>query len=202
MANPNLVNIVLILDRSVNIAPLEATIIAEINALITAQKAAPGLKDAVVTLIKFDDLFEYVWKHVPLDDVPTLTSDYFANRGRMAVQDAIGRGIVDVFDTYNTLDYLAQPGITLFCIMSFGVDEISLTFRCSDYLKDRLDWQETEYSWEFRYWGTNQVADVEAAKFGIANADSHDFVNNAAGVQGAINGVANSFDSEITTART
>lgn len=202
MPNPNLTDIVLILDRSSYISAVEADIIAEINTLITNQKAAGGLKDAVVTLVVFDDLFEYVWYRVPLDDVPTLAVDDFFDRGRMAVKDGIGRSIIDVFNKYQTLQDQSIPGNIVFCIMSFGADQISLTFHEDSGLKDRLDWQEAQYSWDFWYWGTNQVADVEALKYGIDVAQSFDFVNNAAGVAGAINGVADSFDTTITTART
>lgn len=202
MPDANLTDIVLILDHSDNIAVTEGDIISEINALITSQKAAGGLKNAVVTLIKYDDLFEYVWYRIPLADVPTLTSDEFADRGRMAVKDGIGRGIIDVFDKYERMSDAVVPVNILFCIMSYGIDEISLTFHKNDALKERLDWQEAQFSWDFWYWGTNQTADVEAAKYGIDLAQSFDFVDDAAGVQGAINGGADSFDTSITTART
>jgi len=204
MSNSTLTDVILILDHSADIASTEAFIIAQINAMITTQQALSLLayRDVTVTLIKFDNLYKFVWYRIPILEVPTLTSAEFADDGGIAIKDGIGRGIIDVFDKYQTMLSGDVPGNTIFCIMSYGVDDASLTFRVAANLKERLDWQESEHSWDFWYWGTNQVSATEAAKYGISAGHAVDFTDDNAGVTAAINSaVADSFNSTVSYER-
>jgi len=186
--------IVLVVDRSVDIAATEADIITQINAFVATQQAYIGGDDAKLTLIMFDDLFEFVWYRVAIADVPVLTSTEFYNRGRIAVKDAIGRAIIEIYGKLGTLNYAEQPDNVTVFVMSYGVDAQSMTFRVDGNLEDRVDLQEASYSWDFRYLGTNQVSAVEAVKYGIPVGHATDFTDNTAGVTAAINGAgANSF---------
>ena len=194
--------IIVIIDRSVDIASVEADIITQLNACMATQKAYIGGNDAKVTLIAYDDLFEIIGYRIPLQEVPTLTSTEFYSRGRIALKDAIGRSIIEIAGKLATLNSVEQPDNVLVLIMSFGVDAQSLTFRVDDNLKDFVDFAEAAYSWDFYYQGTNQVSAVEAVKYGIPIGHATDFTDNTAGVTAAINGAgANSFLTAAHDAR-
>lgn len=88
-------HLVSILDRSGSMYGTEADVIGAYNSLMAEQTkmAKKGGYKAKSTLILFDDQYQEVYSKVPLNKVPTLTSEVYSVRGGTALNDAIGKAI-------------------------------------------------------------------------------------------------------------
>ena len=86
--NQNLTEMIFILDRSGSMESLAEETIGGFNSLIKKQKAEHG--EARVTTVLFDDEYEVLHDHVPIQQVGRLTGKEYYARGCTALLDAVG----------------------------------------------------------------------------------------------------------------
>lgn len=76
MPKQGLTDITFVLDRSGSMQSVAGDTVGAFNKFVADQKAAPG--ECLLTLVQFDDEYEFVYRGTPIRDVPPLT---FAPRG-------------------------------------------------------------------------------------------------------------------------
>lgn len=152
MANPNLTQLVFLLDRSGSMQSIKSDIIGGFHAFVTEQRATDG--QCAVTLAQFDHEYEVVYQGIPLDHVPSLA---LSPRGRTALLDAMGKLITDTAAEIDALPEDDRPGTVVVAIMTDGLENASCEWRRPD-IKSLVEQQTNERGWEFLYMGADQDA--------------------------------------------
>lgn len=85
--NENLTEMIFVLDRSGSMEHLTQETIGGFNSLINKQKKD---NETYVTTVLFDDYYELLHDHLPINSVPRLTDTEYYARGCTALLDAVG----------------------------------------------------------------------------------------------------------------
>ena len=171
--NPHLTEILFILDRSGSMAPLTEAAISGFNNFLRDQAAEPGL--ARLTLMLFDDQFEYPVSSLPLPEITPLDTTIYTARGSTALLDAMGTGIDQLGKRLAALPESDRPGTVIVAILTDGEENASAVYTWNDVQK-RIRHQSEAYNWHFLFLGANQDAIATAAKVGIQAANSANWV--------------------------
>lgn len=158
--NPNLTEIVYILDRSGSMQAMQEPAMAAFNDFIKAQLDVPG--QARLTLVQFDDAYEVIVSATLLQEVPRLTSATYQPRGTTALLDAIGRSIQETDHRLSTLPEAEKPGKVILAIFTDGLENASREYsakRVGDLIRHGRD----QKNWEFLFLAANQDAIASAA---------------------------------------
>ena len=161
--NPNLTELVFVLDRSGSMAGLEADTIGGYNAMIEKQKKEPG--DAIVTTVLFDDRYEMLYSGVDIHKVEPLTGKQYFARGMTALLDAVGKTIAAMDEKYGKLPGCMIPEKTLFVITTDGMENASREFDRRG-IKALIE-AHKEKGWEFLFLGANIDAVQVGGSMGI-----------------------------------
>jgi uncharacterized protein YegL len=156
--NKNLTDITIVLDRSGSMQSCRTDAQGGVNSFIEDQAKQSG--EALLTLVQFDNEYEFVHKGVPIKDVPPFT---LVPRGSTALYDAIGRAINETGERLAKIPEQDRPGLVLFAIVTDGEENDSKEFT-QEQIKKMIDHQTTKYNWKFTYVGANQDA------FKVANS--------------------------------
>ena len=156
MNNREVVDIVVLIDKSFSMGGMIDETIGAFNGFLKEQREIEG--EALLTLILFDHECEAPYFQVPLDFVEDLTRETYQVRGNTAMYDAIGLAI-DVMELANKSEKV------IFLIQSDG-QENSSTLYSGDLLARRIKAQE-KLGWDFKFIGTGIDAIKEGSKFGL-----------------------------------
>ena len=139
------VHIVSVLDRSGSMGGTEAEVIGAYNAYLEDHKkiAKENKTTFKTTLILFDNQYEEVYKKVPIEQTPELTSDVYKVRGMTAYFDAIGK-------TINTFEGKEK---VMFFIETDGHENASKEFDASK-IKALVE-KKKEDGWDFNFVGAD-----------------------------------------------
>lgn len=157
------------------------------NQFLADQKQAPG--EAAITLVQFDDVYEAVYRGIPIKDARPLDGSTFVPRGSTALLDAIGRTINDAGKRLEAMPEDQRPENVIFVIVTDGEENASREFNAAQ-VNDLISHQRDVYRWEFVFLGANQDAITTAANLGISTANALTYAANAAGVQRAYNSLS------------
>jgi len=163
--NQQLVDIVVVLDRSGSMAAGIDDTIGGFNTFLDEQKRAEGL--ARLTLTQFDHEYEIVYEREDIAKVPPLDRSTYVPRGRTALLDAIGRTISVVGARVASETVADQPWKVVFVIITDGQENASREFNRARVL-EMIRKQEKEGGWEFVFLAANQDAIAEAGLIGIS----------------------------------
>ena len=177
--NPELTELVLIIDRSGSMSGLETDTIGGINAVIAKNKKAPGT--CTVSTVLFDNVSEVLHNRVDLVDVAPLTERDYQVRGCTALLDAVGDAIVRSKRVQNYMPQGHKAGHVIFVITTDGFENASCKYTYAQ-VKKMIDAQQ-ELGWEFMFLGANIDAAAEAARLGIAQDRAVDYVCDSVGTQ-------------------
>ena len=161
--NPDLAELVFVLDRSGSMAGMERAVIDGFNQLVEKQRRLPGR--TLVSVELFDDRFEVLYDRAELDRVRPLTEREYYPRGCTALLDAVGRAIRHIAREQREARPPERPGHTLFVINTDGLENAS-----REYTRERIREmvrEEEKYGWEFLFLGANMDAVTEAQRFGF-----------------------------------
>jgi hypothetical protein len=167
--NSNLTEILFILDRSGSMAPLTETAISGFNNFLRDQAAEPGI--ARLTLLLFDDRFEFPFNSLPLSEIPPLDTTIYTARGSTALLDAMASGIDQLGQRLAALHENDRPATVIVATFTDGEENASRLNTWHDVQK-RIRHQSDHYNWHFLFLGANQDAIATAAKVGINAAHS------------------------------
>ena len=175
MNKNNVTEIVFILDRSGSMSGLEADTIGGFNGLIKKQKKEPG--QAFVTTVLFDDAYEMIHDRLPLEAMEVLTNRDYYVRGTTALLDAIGKTILHM------KSHLKDPEAkVLFVITTDGMENASCEFSYTR-IRNMIQKQEEDCSWEFIFLGANIDAVETAKNIGISQEHAATYKGDAYGTQ-------------------
>ena len=175
-------DITIVLDRSGSMAAVADDTIGGFNQFLLDQKRAPG--DGVLTLVQFDNEYEFVHTAKPLSEVPPLDSATFIPRGMTALLDAIGRAIGETHERLAKMDESQRPGTVIFVILTDGHENASRETTV-DTVFQRITEQQEKRGWKFIFLGANQDAIKSAAKLGIGAGSSLTYAHTGGGSRSA-----------------
>jgi len=171
----DLTDITLVIDRSGSMQSIRDDAQGGINAFIGGQSQTPG--DVLVTLVQFDTEYEFLYRGVPVRDVPPYE---LVPRGSTALLDAVGRAINETGARLAKLPETQRPGLVVFVVMTDGQENSSREFTKAQ-IRKMIEHQQSVFNWQFTFLGANQDAFAEAGAIGIAAAGAADFAANKVG---------------------
>jgi len=89
----NTTHIICILDRSGSMSGMQDEVISNFNHFLAEQKELEG--KAKLTLVLFDDRYEMIYDEIDLQKARRLTNRQYFARGMTAMNDAVGRTLVN-----------------------------------------------------------------------------------------------------------
>jgi len=164
--NPNLTELVYIIDRSGSMHHLTGDTVGGYNAFIAEQKKLDG--QAHLTTVLFDDKYELFCDHTDIMEAKPMTEADCHARGCTALMDAVGKTINSVGARLSKTPEAERPSKVLFMIMTDGYENASKEFSRSA-VKKMIEHQQSVYSWEFLFIGAGIDAYAEAASLGISS---------------------------------
>lgn len=170
MTNADLTHIYFLLDRSGSMQSIVDDTVGGFDAFIAEQRQVTeeGLGECRVTLAQFDDHYEEVYADRPIADVPSLD---LQPRGTTALLDSIGRLVVDAGKRLAALPEDERPGTVIVGIMTDGLENASREWTHAQ-VKQLIEKQTDQYSWQFLYLGADQDAIEVGASIGVGAGHS------------------------------
>lgn len=163
--NPNLSEVIFILDRSGSMAGLTNDTIGGYNAFIEEQKKDPG--ETKLTTVLFDHEYEILHNGVNVHDVAPMTAKDYWPRGCTALYDAIGKTINDVGHRLSNTAEDERPSKIMFVITTDGMENASREYSQRK-VKEMIEHQTNKYSWQFIFLGANIDVEEVASDIGIS----------------------------------
>jgi hypothetical protein len=160
--NKNLTEIVLVVDRSGSMSLCKTDAQGGINAFIEKQKNEPG--DANLTLVQFDNEYEFVENGTPIKDVKPYVLE---PRSMTALLDAVGRAISETGSRLAAMDEPSRPGLVIVVIVTDGKENASKEYK-NDQIKEMIKEQQEKYNWQFIFLGATADTFDVATAIGIA----------------------------------
>ena len=168
MINKDLTEIWMILDRSGSMGTIHSGTVESVNAFVKDQKTEEG--EVRFTLRQFDDEVDTLYDRVPLNDVPMMKLDDFEPRGTTALNDAVGRAILDLGKILKDTPEADRPGCVIFTILTDGMENASVEFSGKQ-VAEMIEHQKETYAWEFIFLGANIDVDTVADSLNINVGD-------------------------------
>lgn len=157
----DLFDVTVILDRSGSMGSCRVEAEGGLNRFIEDQKRQPGR--TIFTLVQFDDVYEFVHKGVPVEQVGHCP---LVPRGYTALYDAVGRAIVETGERLKKLPEAERPGVVMFAILTDGMNNASKEFTC-ERVREMIEHQRSVYNWQFMFLGANHDPFATAGAMGI-----------------------------------
>lgn len=179
-AGKTLIDISIVLDRSGSMESIKDDTIGGFNTFISEQQKVDG--EGSLTMVQFDNEYEFVHKAVPLKKVLRLDDTTFVPRGSTALLDAIGRTLEYTGARLGKMKKDDRPGQVLFVIITDGQENASREFSLEQI--NRMIGERTEKDlWQFVFIGANQDAIESGAELGIDAGNTHAFAADSQGTQ-------------------
>ena len=176
-------DILCILDRSGSMSSLAEEVISSYNNFVKEQKEEDD--PAKLSLFLFDDKYECVLDRVSLDEVPVLTDEVYSARGYTALNDAIGKTILN-FPKPNKKKVICL-------IQTDGVENMSKEFKGRSGLAkiQQMIKEKEDLGWQFVFLGANIDAQATATSFGMTKGIACNVQAGAQGVKSSYNTMSN-----------
>ena len=163
----NLTDITLLIDRSGSMHSIKEAMEEAINGVIKDQQKD---EDKVnITIYEFDSACNKIRLNTLVDTVSIHEiTDYVRinPEGMTPLYDAVCMCMKQTGDRFNGVAEEKMPNRILFYIITDGHENASVEFTAAD-VKEKIQHQETKYSWQVLYLGANQDAIGVADTIGI-----------------------------------
>lgn len=170
--NPNLTELVCILDRSGSMEAIRDDAIGGFNAFLDLQRAEPG--ETHLSLVQFDDRYDVLFDNTPLGQVPPLTRSTFVPRGSTALLYALARTIDTVGQRLAATPAQERPAKVVVVVVTDGQENASRHITRQQVF-GRIARQRSVYGWEFVFLAANQDAIAGAVSLGMHADDGVSF---------------------------
>ena len=189
MAKKGYTDITLVLDRSGSMGVIQKDTIGGVNTFLETQKSVPG--EATFTLIQFDgnEPRQVTYDSIDIKKVPALTTESYTPRGSTPLLDAIGINVVKVGERLAAMDEKDRPEHVVFVILTDG-EENCIKEYTKDQVKELVEKQTKEFSWDFMFLGANMDAISVGSSFGISGKMSMSFSHNSGGILNTVNAMS------------
>ncbi|VYT94791.1 Uncharacterised protein [Eubacterium limosum] len=176
--NPNLTEIIFILDRSGSMAGLETDTIGGYNQFLKVQAEKAG--ELRITTVLFDHAYECLYRNASPENAVLTERQYFV-RGCTALYDAVGRAVADTGRRLAETPESDRPTKVIVVITTDGYENASKKYTHQQ-VQNMIKHQQEKYSWEFLFFGANiDVADV-AETMGIPSRQAYAYEADSAGI--------------------
>ena len=163
-ANKKTTDITTILDRSGSMGHIQEQVIRSFNEFLAEQKKVKT--KAAISLIQFDDQYEVNYEGVDIKDAKDLNASMYEPRGMTALNDAIGRTIVNMKKRLkNTKDNV------LVVITTDGMENASREFSRRQ-IFDMIKECEEKLGWKFMYLAADDASFDEYEDMGMDHGRS------------------------------
>lgn len=179
MADTDLTEIILIVDRSGSMISIQKDAEGGINQFIKEQQELPGR--ALLTLAQFDSEYELLHNGVPIKDINKYT---LSPRGMTALLDAIGKTINEVKNRHRDISENSRPGKVIVAIVTDGMENASREFN-RQHIFHMISGQRKDQDWQFIFLAANQDAIAQATSMGIRADHATNFVANSQSTKNA-----------------
>ena len=161
MTRSDLTHIYFLLDRSGSMQSIKSDIEGGFAAFVEEQQRATG--ECRASLAQFDDVYELVYADRPIADVPPLD---LQPRNMTALHDAMGRFVTEAGQKLAALPEDQRPGTVIVAIMTDGLENASREWTHAR-VKELIEKQTRDYSWQFLYLGADQDAIEVGMSIGV-----------------------------------
>jgi Mg-chelatase subunit ChlD len=153
MPKKNYVHLCIVLDASGSMRVIEDDIKGSFKTFMAEQKREEG--KTVFDVFQFADRTSRIVKHADMAEYTgDLMSSYRCD-GMTALHDAVCKAIDTIGAEFAAMPEEERPEKVIFTIVTDGHENASRKFSLKD-VKERIDRQTNEYSWEFVYLAANQ----------------------------------------------
>ena len=195
MTNPNLSEIICIIDRSGSMEFIRADAIGGFNTFLKEQQEVPG--ECKFTYTQFDTEYEVVHDGIDIKDMKPLTEETYVPRGGTALLDAIGRTVNTVGARLANTPEDQRPSKVIVVILTDGHENSSQEFS-RDKIFEMITTQREQFQWEFVFLAANQDAIAVGAGLGIAAHAAANFSFDSAGMYQGYDNVSEAITSYRT----
>ena len=147
------VHVCVVLDASGSMASIESDIKGSFNTFMAEQKKFQG--KTVLDVFQFSDEVKRIVEHADLADFKEDLMASYVCSGMTALHDAVCTAIDTLGRNFAAMPEEERPENVIFAIITDGCENSSREFSIKD-VKERIDRQTNEYSWEFVYLAANQ----------------------------------------------
>jgi hypothetical protein len=162
--NNKATDITMIVDRSGSMGHIHEQVIRSFNDFLKEQKNVKG--EAKISLIQFDDQYEVNYEGVDIQDAKELNAQTYEPRGMTALNDAIGRTIVNMKKRLkNTKDNVVVV------ITTDGMENASREFSRSQ-IREKIKECEEKLGWKFMYLAADDASFDEHEDMGLDHGRS------------------------------
>lgn len=188
----DLVELVFVIDASGSMNKLVQDTIGGFNSLIEKQKADEG--ETRVTAFTFNHSVKKIYDNTEVNSISPLSGYNYIPAGSTALYDGIGTAIDFVGERLAATPEDERPAKIIVVVITDGYENASKEYTLKD-VKDRIEHQQTKYSWEFMYLGADINSMKEAKSLGFNPSFSKQYTASSEGTQtvySAVNTVASS----------
>ena len=152
------------------------------NKFLAEQQSAPG--SATLTMVQFNTYTNTLAEFADIKSVAPLSSLNYHVGGSTALIDSMVHTIDETGRRLSAMNEDQRPSKVIFVTITDGEENASRQFK-KQQLKDRIETQRGQYSWEFVYLGANQDAIQEASQYGYSASSVMAFAQTGKGIAAA-----------------
>ena len=185
MTDKDYTHIAMVVDRSGSMATIAGDMNGAILALLGDQAKQDGY--CVVDITTFDDKIERPYVNVRPDDVK---GEVIHPRGLTALNDALGKTIVELGERFAAMPDDERPGLVVFVVVTDGYENHSKEYK-TDQVKAMIKEQSERWGWQFMYLATNVDAFDTGRDYGFDPGSTINFAASSAGTQNVAGATSN-----------
>jgi len=157
-------DITMILDRSGSMGRIHEQVIKSFNEFLSEQKKVEG--EATISLIQFDDQYEVNYEGADIQEASALNAQTYEPRGMTALNDAIGRTIVNMKKRLKD----SKDNVVV-VITTDGMENASTEFRRTQ-IREMIQECEEKLGWQFMYLAADDASFEEYEDMGMERGRS------------------------------
>lgn len=188
MTNSNHSLIATLIDRSGSMHSIKEDTEGGYTAFMEEQRSSLGEGESIECwLSQFDDRYEAVFTATDISELPSYE---LRPRGMTALVDSLHRLIGEIGENLALRPEDERPGKVIILVLTDGQENSSREVTAHQ-LKELIQSQEKNYSWQFIFLGANLDAVSVGATYGIASGRALTYGADSQGVSGAFAAAAN-----------
>ncbi|MCW2258111.1 uncharacterized protein YegL [Providencia alcalifaciens] len=186
---PEVLDLVFILDKSGSMSGFESDTIGGFNSVLSENRDKKG--DVFITTVLFNNKISTLHNRAPIQKVSNLTLDDYQVGGNTALLDAVGDTIIKMQKNRK----ITKNNNMLFVIITDGEENSSREYSQAK-IKSMIKSAETEDKWDFIFLGANIDAIIAADNIGISPSKATGYVQDKSGYDKAYKAVNNAVESK------
>lgn len=177
MTNKKYAHIALVIDRSGSMSTIKEDMNKGLAEFLT--ETAKSFKgNILVDVVTFDTIVEKLFTDTPIADVK---GEFVKPRGGTALNDALGKTIVELGEKFARLSENERPGRVLVMVVTDGEENSSREYKTAQ-IKTMVTEQTKKYGWNFLFLGANIDSFAVGGGYGIQGGSTLNYVATASGV--------------------